>query len=201
MRKSLALVLAVFLLAAGMAGCGESSQTVTETTIELKKDGSVVHTIVEDFSAEPYYDIGKLQTMIQTACDEYNAGKQTGTVTLEEITEETGNGVWTVKMLYPDASAYAGFNQSALFVGTVKEAYSAGYDMNVTLVSLQDDTQTIGKDDILGMGEKHMAIVREAVDVRVWNKVLYASGDVLPIGDGRTVMVGDSEALTYIIFE
>ncbi len=201
MRKSFALVLAIFLLAAGMTGCGESSPAVTETTIELKKDGSVVHTIVEDFSEETYYDMAKLQAMIQTACDAYNAGKQTGTVTLEGIAEEGGNGIWTVRMLYPDASVYAGFNQSALFVGTVKEAYDAGYDMDVTLVSLQDDTQTITKDDILGMGEKHIAIVREAVDVRVWDKVLYVSGDVLPIGDDKTVMVGDSEVLTYIIFE
>lgn len=200
MRKKVMSVLAVMGLAAALAGCGSKSgdTAVTETTIELKKDGSVVHTIVETFT-EDYYDEARLQAAIQTACDSYNAGKDSGTVEVEEIARE--DGMMRVKMNYPDAASYAGFNQSALFVGTVQEAHQAGYDLNVTLVSMQDGEETIGKEEILGMGEKHIAIVREAVDVRVWNKVLYASGDVLSTGDARTVMVGDSEALTYLIFD
>lgn len=200
MRKKVMSVLAVMGLAAALAGCGGKSgdTAVTETTIELKKDGSVVHTIVETFT-EDYYDEARLQAAIQTACDSYNAGKDSGTVEVEEIARE--DGMMRVKMNYPDAASYAGFNQSALFVGTVQEAHQAGYDLNVTLVSMQDGEETIGKEEILGMGEKHIAIVREAVDVRVWNKVLYASGDVLSTGDARTVMVGDSEALTYLIFD
>ncbi len=197
MRNKIVPVLAAAGLAIGLAGCGSGDLAVTETTIELKKDGSVVHTIVEEFT-EDYYDVGRLQEMIQTSCDSYNAGEEPG-VAVEEITNE--GGVMRVKMSYPDAAAYAGFNQSALFLGTVKEAYNAGYDLNVTLVSMEDRETAIGKEDILGMGEKHIAIVREAVDVRVWNRVLYASGDVLPTGDAKTVLVGDSNALTYLIFD
>lgn len=198
MRKGLALVLAIVCMTVGMTGCGGSDSAVTATTIEVKKDGSVVHTIVEDF-AETYYDMQELQNMIQTACSSYNAAAGDGTVTVESA-EET-EGVLTVIMKYKDAAAYAGFNKLALFVGTVKDAYNAGYDLDVTLYSLQDESDAIGKEEILGMGEKHIVILREAVDVRVWNKVLYASGDVLGTGDSRTVMVGDSTALTYIIFD
>lgn len=198
MRKGLALVLAIACMAIGLTGCGGSDSAVTATTIEVKKDGSVVHTIVEDFT-EAYYDMQELQNMVQTACDSYNAAAGAGTVTVEETAET--EGVLTVVMKYKDAAAYAGFNKLALFAGTVKDAYNAGYDLNVTLYSLQDEADTIGKEEILGMGEKHIVILREAVDVRVWNKVLYASGDVLATGDSRTVMVGDNTALTYILFE
>ncbi len=197
MRNKIVPVLAAAGLAIGLAGCGSGDLAVTETTIELKKDGSVVHTIVEEFT-EDYYDVSRLQAMIQTSCDSYNAGKENG-VGVEEITNE--GGMMRVKMNYPDAAAYAGFNQSALFLGTVKEAHNAGYDLNVTLVSMEDNETTIGKEEILGMGEKHIAIVREAVDVRVWSRVLYASQDVLPTGDAKTVLVGDSDALTYLIFD
>lgn len=198
MRKGLALALAIVCMTVGLAGCGEGDSAVTVTTIEVKKDGSVVHTIVEDF-AESYYDMQELGNMIQTACDSYNASAGDGTVTVEETAET--EGVLRVVMKYKDAAAYAGFNKLALFAGTVKDAYNAGYDLDVTLYSLQDESDTIGKEEILGMGEEHIVILREAVDVRVWNKVLYASGDVLGTGDSRTVMVGDSTALTYIIFD
>lgn len=198
MRKSLALVWLFACIALGLAGCGNEDSAVTATTIEVKKDGSVVHTIVEDF-AETYYDLQELETMVSAACDSYNASVGSDAVAVTELTEQ--EGVLRLTMQYRDAAAYAGFNKLALFAGTVKDAYNAGYDLDVTLYSLQDDSEQIGKEEILGMGDEHIVILREAVDVRVFNKVLYASGDVLGTGDNRTVMVGDSTALTYILFD
>lgn len=199
MRKSLALFLVIAGMTIALAGCGGSGDSeVTETTIELKKDGTVVHTIVEAF-AEDYYDLQELENMIQSACDSYNAGTGADSVTVSEIVQD--EELLTVKMNYKDAAAYAGFNQLALFAGSIRDAYNAGYDLDVTLYSLQDDSDVIGKEEILGMSEKHIVILREAVDVKVWNKVTYASGDVLKTGDKRTVMVGDSSALSYIVFD
>lgn len=198
MRKGLALMLASVIMAIGLAGCGSSESAVTATTIEVKKDGSVIHTIVEDFS-EDYYDLAALEREIQDACDSYNALSGEGSVTVGEAV--VADGILTVRMTYQDAAAYAGFNKQALFTGTVKDAYNAGYDLDVTLYSVLNDGETIGKDELLNMGEKHIVILREAVDVRVWNKVLYVSGDVLKTGDSKMVMVGGSSALTYIVFE
>lgn len=197
MRKSWAFLLA-FVLTAGLTGCGSSDSPVTETTIEVKKNGGIVHTIIEDFS-EDYYDLNTLQGTIQSACDSYNATAGEGSVTVGEASEE--EGVLTVAMTYRDSSAYAGFNRQAMFAGTVKDAYNAGYDLNVTLISAQNEGETIGKAELLGMGEKHIVILREAVDVRVWGKILYYSEDVVQTQDARTVTVTDGNALTYIIFE
>ncbi|MDO4332238.1 MAG: hypothetical protein Q4C58_06060 [Eubacteriales bacterium] len=198
MRKSLALMLASVVMMLGLAGCGSGESAVTATTIEIRKDGSVIHTIVEEFS-EDYYDVEALGREIQDACDSYNATAGSGAVATGEV--EVTDGVLTVQMTYQNASAYAGFNKQALFTGSVKDAYNAGYDLDVTLYSIQDDGEAIGKEDLLNMGEKHIVILREAVDVRVWNKVLYVSGDVVKTGDSRLVMVGGGNELSYIVFE
>ena len=47
--------LCILCLAAMLTGCGREPE-VTETTIEVKKNGQEVHTIIEDFS-ESYYNL------------------------------------------------------------------------------------------------------------------------------------------------
>ena len=197
MRK----LLLIMLVAAGMilqlTGCQSSSISVTDTTIELKKNGSVVHTIVESF-AEDYYDLEELKETIASSCDEYNdiAGDDSVKLDAADLTD----GILKVVMSYKNPSDYAGFNKQALFSGTVQEAYEAGYDLNVTLLAADSEVGSVGKTELLEMGDKHMIIVREAVDVKVWDKVLYYSDDVIELDD-QTVMVSDSNSLTYIIFE
>ena len=51
------------------------------------------------------------------------------------------------------------------------------------------------------MGEKHIAVVREAVNVRVWDKVQYGSEDVEATANAKTVSVTDADMLTYILFD
>lgn len=201
MRRSLRLLLMGVCMAAVLAGCGGSGKAVVTdtTTIEVKKNGSVTHTIIEDFSAEEYYDLDRLKNAMQQACDAYNAGAGEDAVTVESA-EVTDTKV-TVIMKYRDAPAYAGYNQQALFAGTVKDAFNAGYDLNVELLSAKEEGKTIGKEELLGMGEKDIVIVREAVDVRVSGRVLYYSDDVIPSSDAKTVTVTDANVLTYIIFE
>ena len=182
-RKWIMRALCILCLAAMLTGCGREPE-VTETTIEVKKNGQVVHTIIEDFS-ESYYNLDELESTIQQACDTYNASA----------------GKVTVVMQYADASAYSAFNKLALFVGTVKDAFNAGYDLNVTLSSLKGDGEQIGKEDLLKMGEKHIAVVREAVNVRVWDKVRYGSEDVKATANAKTVSVTDADMLTYILFD
>ena len=51
------------------------------------------------------------------------------------------------------------------------------------------------------MGEKKIAIVREAVDVTVWGKIRYVSGDAVPGSKADTASVTDENSLTYILFD
>lgn len=201
MRKGFILLLVSVVLTAILTGCGGSGESAAAqtTTIELKKNGGVTHTIVESFSEE-YYDLEALKNTMQEACDAFNTGAGGEAVKVESVTENDG-GV-TVVMQYEDTSAYAGFNKQALFSGTVKDAFNAGYDLDVSLSAAGEKGAVIGRQDLLNMGEKNIVIVREAVNVKVWGKkILYYSDDVAPAADTKTVTVTDGTVLTYIIFE
>ena len=179
MRKILTGILMMICLSAVLSGCG-SDPKVTETTIEVKKNGSVIHTIVEDFSEE-YYDLEELTALMLDSCDAYNEGAGKKAVSVGDD--------------------YASFNGQALFAGSIKDAYNAGYTLDVTLQPAREGESPISKDDLLNMGEKNLIIVREAVAVRMWGKPLYYSQDVEPAGDAKTVRVTDPDMLTYIVFD
>ena len=198
MPKFMMRILTVLCFAVFLAGCGGEVGTVSRTAIELKKNGSVVHTIVDDF-AESYYDIEELKNTIVQACDTYNdaAGKEA--VKMESA--EAADGTATVVMTYDSAQSYSDFNRQALFAGTVKDAFKAGYDLNVTLFPVREGETAIKKDELLGMGEKKIAIVREAVDVKVWGKIRYLSEDAVLGDDADTASVTDENSLTYILFD
>ena len=196
MRKFMAHILAVLCFAAFLTGCTDSQDTADRTLIELKKNGSVVHTIVEDF-AESYYDIEELKNAIGQACDTYNetAGKEAVKMESAEVSEGTA----TVVMTYDSTQSYSDFNRQALFAGTVKDAFKAGYDLNVTLFPVKEGEAPIGKDELLSMGEKKIAIVRE--DVTVWGKIRSLSEDAVPGSKADTASVTDENSLTYILFD
>ncbi len=197
MRKILTGILMMICLSAVLSGCG-SDPKVTETTIEVKKNGSVIHTIVEDFSEE-YYDLEELTALMLDSCDAYNAGAGKKAVSVGDV--EVSDGVLTAVMTYESVSDYASFNGQALFAGSIKDAYNAGYTLDVTLQPAREGESPISKDDLLNMGEKNLIIVREAVAVRMWGKPLYYSQDVEPAGDAKTVRVTDPDMLTYIVFD
>ena len=193
MRRLVLLLLAAAML---LAGCGGNKSTEDVTSLEFKKNGEVVHTIVEDFSAS-YYSLEELESQVQAQVDEYNtnAGSQRIRVDSAEVTDS----VITMVMTFEGAEDYSSFYRQALFCGTVKDAFNAGYDLDVQLASAQAEGASIGRQDILEMGERHIAVVREPIVVKTYADILYASGSVEVTGN-REATVTDSQELSYIIF-
>ena len=193
MRKMVLLLLAAVLL---LAGCGGNKGTEDITNLEFRKNGEVVHTIVEDFSAS-YYSLYELMDDVQAQVDAYNekAGSKRITIGSAEVKE----GVITMTMTFKDASDYSSFYRQALFCGTVKDAFSAGYDLNVTLKSAKEDGTSVGRQDILEMGDRHIIVLREPVTVKPYADILYVSESVEVTGK-REAAATDSQALSYIIF-
>ena len=193
MRKMVLLLLAAVLL---LAGCGGNKGTEDITNLEFRKNGEVVHTIVEDFSAS-YYSLDELMDDVQAQVDAYNekAGSKRITIGSAEVKE----GVITMTMTFKDASDYSSFYRQALFCGTVKDAFSAGYDLNVTLKSAKEDGTSVGRQDILEMGDRHIIVLREPVTVKPYADILYVSESVEVTGK-REAAATDSQALSYIIF-
>ena len=160
MRKMVLLLLAAALL---LAGCGGNESTEDVTSLDFRKNGEVVHTIVEDFSAS-YYSLEELQSEVQAQVDAYNksAGKERITVDSAEVAD----GVITMVMTFQGAEDYSSFYRQALFCGTVRDAFNAGYDLDVSLVSAQEDGASIGRQDILEMGDRHIIVVREPLVIK-----------------------------------
>ena len=193
MRKMVLLLLTAALL---LAGCGGDKDTEEATNLEFRKNGQVVHTIVEDFSAS-YYSLDELMSEVSSQADTYNGTAGSKRITVDSA--EVKDGVITMVMTFQSAADYSSFYRQALFCGTVKEAFDAGYDLDVTLKSVKEDGTTVGRQDILEMGERHIIVLREAVTVRPWADILYVSGDVEAAGS-REAASTDPQALSYIIF-
>ena len=68
MRKMVLLLLTAALL---LVGCGGDKDTEEATNLEFRKNGQVVHTIVEDFSAS-YYSLDELMSEVSSQVDTYN---------------------------------------------------------------------------------------------------------------------------------
>ena len=193
MRKMVLLLLTAALL---LAGCGGDKDTEEATNLEFRKNGQVVHTIVEDFSAS-YYSLDELMSEVSSQADTYNGTAGSKRITVDSA--EVKDGVITMVMTFQSAADYSSFYRQALFCGTVKEAFDAGYDLDVTLKSVTEEGTTVGRQDILEMGERHIIVLREAVTVRPWADILYVSGDVEATGS-REAASTDPQALSYIIF-
>ena len=193
MRKMVLLLLTAALL---LAGCGGDKDTEEATNLEFRKNGQVVHTIVEDFSAS-YYSLDELMSEVSSQANTYNGTAGSKRITVDSA--EVKDGVITMVMTFQSAADYSSFYRQALFCGTVKEAFDAGYDLDVTLKSVTEEGTTVGRQDILEMGERHIIVLREAVTVRPWADILYVSGDVEAAGS-REAASTDPQALSYIIF-
>ncbi|MCR5032169.1 MAG: hypothetical protein K6A92_04845 [Lachnospiraceae bacterium] len=170
------LVPAVMLL---LCACGETQ--ITTTTIRIDKSGKITHTIVDSFE-ESYYDLSEMEKMAGDEAKEYNDSHGNGLVTVDSVAAE-GDEVRVV-MEYQNAAAYSDFNEEVLFYGTVSEAVQAGYDLDISLIDLKDNTQYLTRDDLLKMGEKHLLITSESMHFIMPSNLAYVSEGVI-ISEGR----------------
>ncbi|MDE6052350.1 MAG: hypothetical protein K2G55_01010 [Lachnospiraceae bacterium] len=212
--KSSILILCICML--GLTACGEVVQpenkevidelAATASSISIEKDGSISSTIVEAFSGSYYYEDGEegLKPMIESSIDEYTSENAAAQIKLKSL--KVKDGVVKVLMEYGDYQAYAGFNSEDFFAGTVRDANMAGFDLNVTLKSVSDNTQ-ISKPELLGMGDSHIVIeiienAEEADQIRVncFDEILYISDGVTTVGK-KSADVSLTDGYRIIVFK
>ena len=207
-KKISLLVLLGFIL----SGCGKT--TVEVTTIAIQKDGTLVHTMVENFGED---SVDTLQSMMQDKVDIYNddnSGTE-GSITINTV--ETDEGMVKVVMTYPDAASFDGFMnmdvvavdpalRAPFFYGTVEDAYMQGYDMEISLESAEEGDGLQGKNDLLSMGKNKLIIYDNemnqgaAVQISTQEKPLYISDNVTVAGK-NLVEVSETDKLSYILLE
>ena len=195
MKKKTGILL-VIALAFMSYGCAAKEET-TATTIEIKKDGTLTHYIVEEFKGENYNETDLLE-MVESEISDYNLTDGTEKIKLTEMSVE--ESIAKPILSFEDFSCYAAFNDVDFFYGTVAQAYEAGYDLSISLNHVEDGT-TISRDDILKMGQYYIVIMEENCNVKLFKKIEYTSSNVI-VKDKKeaTVQTQDGE-LAYLLFQ
>lgn len=194
-----------------LVGCGK--KTAEMTTIEILKDGSIRHTMVEEFG-EGTADA--LQSLMEEKVAAYNSGNS-GKESVKVDTVKAEDGSVMVVMTYPDADSFDGFMnmdvvavdpslRAPFFYGTVEEALMQGYDLEITLQSVGEEGALQGKSDLLAKGESTLIIydnqmnLGAPVQISLQNSPAYVSDNVTVVED-KLVEVAGEDKPAYILLE
>ena len=194
MRK-LARIFSMLCLMTILTGCAKGSEnSQTSNLVTIQKNGTIVETITESFD-KAYYAEEDLKSFVLEEIAAYNRTKEKDSIQIDKLSVKD-NQV-SMKLLYKTSDDYQNFTSYTFFNGTIADAYHAGYNLNVKLQSVKENT-FIGKNELLEMGERHMVISEAKLDIKVPNKILYISDNVSLLGD-KQVTIGN-EGLAYIIY-
>ncbi len=192
-------------LTLGITACAKEEVPVEEevmNSLSILEDGSIESVIIEDFS-ESYYNVDDLTKMIQDTISVYQKEDPNASIVLEtcELIEQQVK----VVMKYNSAEAYSGYNSEELFVGTVREAYGKGYDLNMTLTGTDKEASKIGRQELLGMGENHIMILENTIDegtlrVNCYDTILY-TGDGVSLIEKKRADVVPTQDFSVIVFK
>ena len=165
-------LLLLAFLACLVSGC--TLPTTRNTTVTIDETGKLTEEIVEN-QGESEYTADELQAYIEEALAAYNRGKETPAIILDSCRVE--NGSVRLGLAYANFEDYAAFNQVTCFQGTLKEAEDAGYSMDMTWLEpngQKGDLEIIRE----RLKEWKVMIVSEPINVKVPDKILYASDNV-----------------------
>ncbi len=192
-RMAAAAVLACALI---LTGCGKE-KTPEMDTVSIQTDGSIRQTIIGQFEKH-YYDVDELSSMAKEKAGRYSDGAEE--IVCESVENQDGKIV--IQMVYQSGEDYTRFNNREFFCGTVAEACAQGYSFGGMVGK---DGDSIAEDEITSAGDNQVVIVQtkpgEELDVNVYRKILYVSGDITRSGKTDAVIAGSEETkISYIIF-
>lgn len=198
MRKKIeGVFVMICLLILCVSGCAFKEAAIEKTTITLKKDSSIVQTIVEDFPSG--YSLDELMDKNRLEVEQYNNSVNDEAITIKETTLE--NGKVTLVMKYADAEAYQNLNNVQFFNSTLKIASALGYDMDVKMTSAEDGRIVTCKDLALQDEEMHLVIISEPVDVKTYKEILYVSEGVALSENKKLATIEAEQIPAYIVFK
>lgn len=187
-----------------LTGCGQTKEpeVITESTISVTDKGIITMTLFGDFG-KSRYDINELSSQVMQEATDFNSshrkeGEEDPVTVLAVELAADGSARASVSFRFANAQVFTEYNGTDLFYGTVGAAHEAGYDLDVELVSVKDNT-VIGKKEIYDLGTKHILIMEDKMRLVCPKSVLYLSeGAVL---EGKTVDASATEGLTYVIMK
>lgn len=170
------IALIVFLIVKLVSGASFAETT----TMKIASDGSITMDEVDDFS-ESNYDEDELEEYTKKLVDDYNNSGNVGKVKFKKVKVKDKKAY--LRMEYSDYNAYKQFTGNELFIGTVGEAKTAGYDFQDTFSSVSDGQKkdAISVEDMTSDDSKKVILVRA-------NETIVAPNDITAISDACTTI-------------
>ena len=171
MKRVLLSMSCILLAMCMMLGCGNKYE-LNSDSVTLNDDGSVNALMVESFD-QPYYSEDELMGMVNDEVAEFNV--KYGKDKIKVVEHKLKDGKMILEMKFADVTAYNNYMPDNIYVGTISGAAGSGYDLNRSLNVAGKDGATIGKSELLEMGDKKVCIVNKATNIRVPDKIKYYS--------------------------
>lgn len=194
MKKFKAYTVVIFMLMF-LTGCSLKSFDADTNTVYVKKDGSVMEAIIEDFS-ESYYDEKELESVINDSIDEYNGDTEKIKVEKFSVKDSTAKLITN----YKTAEDFANFNEEDFFAGTISEAIKAGYDFDQEFTNLEEKID-ISSETIQSLTQYKVVIFEEKAEIKTDSKIAYISNNVELVNEKTAKLTEDAEGLGYIVYE
>lgn len=185
---------AVFFMLMLMTGCSQAFDAETNT-VYVKKDGTVMQAIIEEFN-ESNYDQNELEEIIKQDVTSYNNGTEAIKVEKYKVKDNIAKLITS----YAKASDYAIFNDVEFFAGTISEAKTEGYEFDDMFMSV-DENKTVGSETIKSLSQYKVVVFEEKIRIMTDSKILYMSSNTKLIDAKTAVLNDDAEGLGYIIYE
>lgn len=210
--RRVAVILALTVVAIGLAGCGRT-QAPEMNSLSFDKEGVITHRIVGK-SDQSYYqiDMTDLEGFAAERVAEYCAENGKDKVSLEAAEEKDGSLVLDFR--YDSPEDYSSFNHRVLYVGTLESASEEGYELEaVPFVSTDGQAAEVGFME--DWGATNLVILEtksgEEMFVNLPGKTLYVnqsahSGQEISLVGKKGVKISNQEAegttsLSYIIYD
>ena len=156
------------------------------SVVFIQKDGSVVSNDVIYFDTN-IYNQTELGLFIEETISTYNKKHGEGAVVKNSLTIE--NNVASLILEYKDAATYTDFSGIELFMGSVSEAVSEGYEFDGKFAKIVDGKAVeCTKSDFVGNTELKVAIIKANTKVQIEGEILYISAENV-MGYGKNWIV------------
>ena len=163
-----ALVMSFTIL--GLTACGK--ETVGVSTVSVDKTGKVSSVLYENFDKD-YYSLDELKAMADEEISGYNSEYDEPRITLSDLQIFEEESVVKLSMDFESASDYSYYNQVDMFYGTVEEARTAGYNINLNLVDANGDK--IDPSIIDQNPDRHIIITSDRTNLKTPYNIQYMS--------------------------
>lgn len=184
-HKCLLAGLLVGLMA--MTGCGYNLDSISENTMTIKKDGTIVDVSVEDYS-DGNYSMTDLETFITDEITAYNDKNGENCVVMNRL--DTDNNIGKLQLTYSGMKDYNGFNHTDYELAELSDTTISG-----SFISAADGS-SVAAPDIQEAGLQVLKVC-DAMNIISKKKVLYYNSFVTE-QDGTYIISGEGDAVLIL---